>query len=354
MYRKNVSKIIGLGLAALIMVGCAAPSVETSILMPAKQPNMTNAKRLGIAPLSGDRDNRYTSKLQAFIGNIQVKGAPYFTLVDIDRDTIMREQRLSDTALFDAKTAVELGRLVAADTILSGAVKPPKYKKSRSVEERKKCVKGEKNEYSDTYIKCEKYDTYVVICATQTMRFGMTLRATNVATGTVAFIQDYADEARHHYCIDNGVERNKDALADEAIAKLLQTVRMDIAPYPVRFTIQFLDYDAKSGLGGKSVFFEANAQAKAAFESGLKLAEKNQAGLACEQFRKAAGLFNGSPAIFHNLGVCSELDGNFDKAIAFYEQSTLVAPAPIDVTLTALARAKRNKSTSAAANAQLR
>lgn len=354
MYRKNISKIVGLGLAALIMVGCAAPSVETSILMPAKQPNMTNAKRLGIAPLAGDRQGRYTARLQAFIGNINVQGAPYFTLVDIDRDTIMREQRLSDTALFDAKTAVELGRLVAADTILSGAVKPPKYKKARSVEERSKCVKGEKSKYGDTYIKCEEYDSYVVVCATQTSRFGVTLRATNVATGTVAFIQDYADEARHHYCIDNGVERNKDALADEAIAKVLETVRMDIAPYPVRFTIQFLDYDAKSGLGGKSVFFESNAKAKAAFESGLKLAEKNQAGLACEQFRKTAGLFNGSPAIFHNLGVCAELDGNFDKAIAFYEQSALVAPTPIDVTLDALGRAKRNKSTSAAANAQLR
>ena len=181
----------------------------------------------------------FIQPLQAFIGNINVKGAPYFTLVNIDRDTIMREQRLSDTALFDAKTAVELGRLVAADTILSGAVKPPKYNKSRSVEERKRCVKGEKSKYGDNYVKCEEYDSYVVVCATQTMRFGMTLRATNVATGTVAFIQDYADEARHHYCIDNGVERSKDALADDAIAKVLQTVRMDIAPYPVRFTIQF-------------------------------------------------------------------------------------------------------------------
>lgn len=350
----KLSRLVAFGLTAALLAGCAAPSVETSILMPAKQPNMTNAKRLGIAPLSGDRNDRYTTKLQAFIGNINVKGAPYFTLVNIDRDTIMREQRLSDTALFDAKTAVELGRLVAADTILSGAVKPPKYNKSRSVEERKRCVKGEKSKYGDNYVKCEEYDSYVVVCATQTMRFGMTLRATNVATGTVAFIQDYADEARHHYCIDNGVERSKDALADDAIAKVLQTVRMDIAPYPVRFTIQFLDYDAKSGLGGKNLFFEANAPAKAAFDAGLKLAEKNQAGLACAQFRNAAGLFNGSPAIFHNLGVCAELDGNFDKAIAFYEQSALVAPAPIDVTLGALARAKRNKSTSAAANAQLR
>ena len=120
---------------------------------------------------------------------------------------------------------------------------------------------------------------------------------------------------------DSGAHRNRAQMADEAIAKVLQNVRMDIAPYPVRFSLQFLDYDAKSGLGSKSLFFKGNAKAKAAFESGLKLAEKNQPTLACQQFRKAAGLFTGSPAIFHNLGACAELK-QFDKAIAFYEQSS--------------------------------
>ena len=342
-----------LGFSIVMLAGCAAPSVQTSILMPAKQPIMTRAKRLGVTPLSGDRQGRYTARLQAFIGNIKVNGAPFFTLVDVNRDAVMREQRISDTVLFNAETAVDLGRLVAADTILSGVVSPPVYDELRSVEQRSRCIAGKQNSLG-IYTKCEQYQNYDVTCATQTMRFGMTLRATNVTTGTVAFTQDYGDQARHYYCTDSGAHRNRAQMADEVIAKVLQNVRMDIAPYPVRFSLQFLDYDAKSGLGSKSLFFKGNAKAKAAFESGLKLAEKNQPTLACQQFRKAAGLFTGSPAIFHNLGTCAELESNFDKAIAFYEQSILLARAPIDATLDALARAKSNKSSGAAARRQLR
>lgn len=349
----NLSRV-GVFLIAGLLTGCAAPSVETSILMPAKQASMAAAKRIGITPLKGDQAGQYTAQLQAFIANIKVEGEPFFTLIDIDRSAVMREQRLSDSALFDAETAVELGRLVAADTILSGAVQTPKYTKTRSVEEREKCVAGKKAENGSGYETCEKYETYIVPCAHQSMRFGVTLRATNVATGTVGFIQDYADTAGHHYCADTGRARDKESLKAEAIGKVTQKVRMDIAPYPVRFTISFLDYDEKSGLGRKNLFFSDKANVTTAFEAGLDLAGKNQSAAACVQFRKAASLFNGSPAIFHNLGVCAELEGNFDKAIAFYEQSALVSAGAIGVTAEALERAKRNQASSAKANAQLR
>lgn len=350
--KKHLSVFVSLG--AMLLAACAAPVVETSVLMPAKQAGMAQAKRIGIAPLKGDRDGLYTARLQSFIGNIRVKGENHFTLVDIDRTAIMREQRLSDSALADATTAIELGRLVAADTILSGAVKNPQYRKSRSVEERRECVEGQKNERGDAYISCDKYRTYVVPCTQQSMRFSLNLRASNVATGTVSFIQDYSGAASHSYCVDTGVARDKDALAEQAVAQAFAQMRQDVAPYPVSFTISFLDYDARSGLGRKSLFFADQSDANGAFEAGLKLAGQNQSAAACVQFRKAASLFNGSPAIFHNLGVCAELDGNFDKAISFYEQAALVAPAPIGVTGDALARAKRLRGQAAKLDAQLR
>lgn len=341
-------------LSGVWLAACAAPVVETSVLMPAKKPSMAQAKRIGIAPLKGDRNGIYTARLQSFMGNIMVKGAPFFTLVDIDRTAIMREQRLSDSALADAGTAIELGRLVAADTILSGAVKNPQYNKTRSVQERKECVAGEKSPNSDVYVRCEEYKKYVVPCTTQTMRFSISLKASNVTTGTVAFIEDYSGKSSHSYCVDTGVARDKDALAEGAIKKAFAQIRQDVAPYPVTLTIAFLDYDAKSALGRKSLFFVDQNQANKSFEAGLKLAGQKQTAAACIEFRKAASLFNGSPAIFHNLGVCAELDGNLDKAKSFYEQSRLVAPAPIGVTSDALARVNRLSGQAAALDAQLR
>lgn len=336
------------------LAACGAPSVTTTMLLPAKQPSMAEAKRIGVSPLKGDGGGLYTARLQSFIANIQVQDAPYFTLVDIDREAVLREQRFSDSALADAKTAIDLGRLVAADTLLSGAVRTPQYNKTRSVQEREECVEGTKSTYGDTYVTCEKYKKYVVPCATQTMRFTMSLRATKVSTGTVGFIKDYDGTASHSYCADTGVARDKTALGDAAVEQVFGQIRQDVAPYPVSFTIAFLDYDAKNGIAGKELFFADNGGAKAAFEAGLKLAGQQNTAAACAQFRNAASQFNGSPAIMHNLGVCAEIDGNFDKAITFYRQSATLAPSPIAVTADALARATRNRASTAALEAQLR
>lgn len=354
MLRSKIYQAVLAGLTLSFLAACAPPSVETSILMPANQAGMAGVKRIGVTPLKGDRDGLYTSRLQAHLANIQVEGATHFTLVDIDRETIMREQKMSDTAFFNAETAAELGQLVAADTIFSGQVTQPRYEKTRSVQERKKCVQGQKSEYGDTYVTCEKYKSYVVPCISQSMRFAMNLRATNVSKGTIGFIQDYEHTASHFYCTDNGVAQAKDALSRSAVDNVLAQIRMDVAPYPVSFTISYLDYDARGALGKKTLFFDGQAAASSAFESGLKLAGKGNNAAACEQFAKAASAFNGSPAILHNMGVCAETAGNLDKAIAFYEKAALVASEPIDVISSSLARAKRNRGTSAKVQAQLR
>ena len=340
--------------AALALAGCAAPSVETSLLMPARQDGMTGAKRIGVAPLGGDYGGRYTARLQAHLAGITVKGAPHFTLVEIDRKAILNEQKAGDSAQFDEATAVRLGRLVAADTIISGAVTPPRHRVQRSRQERRKCVEGSWNDKTRRYDKCTKYETYQVRCTKQTSSFALNLRATSVERGTVSYIRDYRGASEDFTCEDRRPGKSVDSLNEAAVRQVLQDIRYDVAPYPQTFSISFLDYDAKGSLGRKSYNFKGNKAVEKLVKQGLEDAEDKRTDTACALFREAAGRYDGSPAIYHNLGVCAEFGGDFDQALAFYETADRLSGGRLDPVRDSLARVKANRASARKAEQQLR
>lgn len=341
-------------LAGFMLAGCAAPTVETSVLMPARQDGMAGAKRIGIAPLGGDTGGRFTARLQAHFAGIQVKGQPHFTLVQIDRDALIREQKAGDSAQFDAKTAVRLGRLVAADTIISGAVTPPQYRVQRSRQERRECVEGQYNQKTKRYDSCSKYRTYTVRCGKHTSNFGLSLNATSVERGTISFVQDYRGASQDFTCEDRRPAKSANALSEAAIAQVLQQVRLDVAPYPQRFSIAFLDYDKKGSLKRKQLNFKGNKAVEKRFKKALELVEDKQFDTGCALFREAAGLYDGSPAIYHNIGVCTEVGGDLDQALAFYDTADRLSGGGLEPVRTALARVRANKASRAKAEKQLR
>ena len=125
-----------------VLLSCAAPRVSQNVMMPARASGMQDVKKLAVVRFAGDRNNEFSTKLEAFLANIRVRDQAYFTVVDRSSlDTILREQRMvNESGLFNEQDAVKLGQLSGADTIISGFVKWPTVEESNYREERSVCV----------------------------------------------------------------------------------------------------------------------------------------------------------------------------------------------------------------------
>jgi hypothetical protein len=340
--RQDLVKLsVILGLCGSLLAACASPSVKTTVLMPAKQSGMINAKRVGIASLKGDYNGTMSDRLRSFVAGIQVNGSPYFTLVDLDRKTLLQEQRLGDSAMFSAKTAVAIGNLTTADTLLGGSF-APNYDRTRSQKDVEYCaVQGEE--------KCAYYGTKKVNCHEQSASAELNLRATNVERGTSSFTQSYGAKTKHSWCDDQlfgaGAKARSD-MQNTVIADILSQLRRDIAPYQVTFNIKFMKKDASK--------FGDQEAVKSTFAAGLEFVKNQRVPRACEFFRKAASLYDQSPAIYHNVGVCAETEGDLDRALAFYQKADRLTMSPNKIIGISLTRVQGNISSRSALQGQLR
>lgn len=349
---KRIIKIYSiLSLVAGLLVACATPSVSTSILMPAKQSGMINTKRVGIESLKGDRNDFMRGKLRSFVADIKVQGEPYFTIIDLDRQLVLNEQRLSDSAMFSADTATNLGNLEAADTLFGGSYSS-NFDQTKTQQDVQYCVA--KGEYG-----CTRYATKTVSCFQQVSSVELSLRATNVEQGTMSFTKTYSDSSKNSWCENIANDstasfllavvtgpKDPSIMKEKNIKKILADLRRDIAPYAVTYKIRYMKGD-KTRFGGVE-------DAKIAFNLGIEFVNNQRVNRGCDLFRKSASLYSGSPAIYHNIGVCTEVEGNFDQALAFYEKADRLTSSPSRIIGESLARVKKTLSGRSTLDSQLR
>jgi tetratricopeptide (TPR) repeat protein len=326
-----------------LLVACATPSVNTSVLMPAKQSGMLDSKRVGIASLEGDHNGIMSDRLRSFIADIRVEGNPYFILIDLDRQAVLGEQRFADSSMFSTDTAIELGNLTSADTLLGGSFSS-NYDRTSTQKEEVYCSL----EYED---KCVYYKTKKVNCHEQNSSAELNLRATNVEMGTISFTQSYNSSSEHSWCDDlpdwlGGEAKEKAKMQNEDIGKILAQLRQDIAPFVVSYKIRFMKKD-KSYFGGIR-------EVKSLFKSALEFAEGERVVRGCELFRSAASQYEKSPAIYHNVGVCAEIEGDFDQALAFYQKADRLTRSPSDIIGDSLSRVEKTIAERSVLKDQLR
>ena len=336
-------KILSTLSTLLLLASCVTPSVETNVLMPAKQNGMVNVKRIGVETLKGDRNEIMSSRLKSFIAGIQVGGKPYFTLVDLDRQSVFKEQKLSDSAWFSSDTSANLGNLKAADTIFGGSFD---FDFNSTMTHKDKVYCASKSDDG-----CIRYSTKKVACHQRVSSAELSLRATDVELGTISFTKTYRDSSKYAWCDDMPLllvlaPKDRVGMKEENIKEILKELRNDIAPYVITYNIKYMRKD-KTKFGG----FE---EVRSLFKSGLKFVENERPDRGCELFREAASIFNKSPAIYHNLGACAESEGDFDSALAFYNKADRLTLSPNRLISEALLRVKKTIKGRTILNDQLR
>jgi len=328
---------------AILITACAGPKIKQSVVMPANENSMKTVKKIAVTGFSGDRQKEFSTKLESFLSNIKVKNKPYFTVVDRNAlDLIIKEQKMvSESGLFNEKDSVKLGELSGVDTVVNGFVKWPSMETQSFLEERSVCVRA------NAKGKCKEWGTTKVRCNRQVSKFNVTVKAISVEKGEVTFSKNYDGEGRNEYCSDSSGKGKKlpSYLSQRAVDSVMLKMRRDIAPYIVVMTIELMNSD-DSGL-------KDNKSANKIFESGLDFADSNRMDRACKKFSAATAEYDKSPALYHNLGVCAEIEGNLEKALKLHNHADNLLDKPNKNISNSLARVSTKMSNKSAVESQM-
>lgn len=284
----------------MLLSACAAPSINKNVLKPPRYPEMSNAKRIAVIPPEKYHKVNISSKLESILASIRINNKPHFIMVD--RGTIegvMKEQRFSEKSITDQKTAIRLGKLISADTLVTTNFTASKLSTERYRDERTKCLDK----------KCKQQTTYYVNCKKNSVTVTMEPKATNTQTGSLRYSQAYANTQSSSMCDGDGKAALGEAqLTEDAVTSILNDIKKDVAPYVVVLNVPFMESD-------KSKMPSEVAQI---FKFGLKWLGDGRYDLGCRKMKSLLSMYKESPAILYNNGVCEELNGDMGAAEVLY------------------------------------
>ena len=226
----------------------------------------------------------------------------------VDRSTIqnvMKEQRFSSEDTFDGSTAVELGNLLGADTLMNACFSAPAISRQKFTDTESYCARKEGD-------KCKDWRSKNISCDRVTVTVEFTPKATFVTSGQIIFSKSYTSTATSDRCPNqkNVSLESDEALIGSALSTIFSNMRRDVADYPLILNLQLIDND-----DGMS---EASSDE---FSMAMEFANQGLLSRACSKLNMLASTVKNSPATMYNLGVCSEIDGDKDAAKGYYEQA---------------------------------
>jgi len=329
---KNL-EIAAMATALGLLVGCASVKVSQVVEVPARQSGMVNSKKLAVFYFNGDTAGTFTAQVESYLSNITVRDTPYFQVLEREMlDKIIDEQRMvSSSGYFDENDAVKLGKLSGADTLIMGSVSMPPV----SAHHYRKAVEYCKDK------NCTRKETRYESCLDKSANVDLTLKAVSVQQGTIIFTQTYSGKDSNTVCGDKR-GKNETDLQNEAIRQILNNLRKDVAPYSVVLNIEFMEKDDSM-----------SSATKAKLKGAMEYIKQKRVDRACEIFKDAIASDTNSPALYYNVGVCAEIDGDLDRAENLYNQSDRKAAKPIRLISEAINRVRMMKSNQTAVSKQI-
>jgi hypothetical protein len=323
--------LVALAIAVAILSGCAT-KIKVDMLQPAPYHEASTTKRIAVLPFSGPNGESFASELEGLIGNIYINGTQYFTLVDRTAiDKTMGELQLSMTGAIDDKTAAQVGRMVGAEGIYTGWVTVSKCTDSTFTRKRSECIQREikYDKNGKAYQgECLRWRNYTVNCTQRDAYFSCSPKLIDVTTGRIIYSRNLSGTATSSGCKDTNPIRGKTELLEQAKSTVKRQLRNDIAP--TRFTQEITIMDSKAGITSKDAVKK--------MKQGIAYARKERLDAACELWEEARMLAPDSPSIFYNLGVCSEINGDYAAALHSYKKADKLLGEPDDKITAALKR----------------
>jgi hypothetical protein len=227
-------KIIFLMGVFLLINGCAT-KIALNMLQPAEYHEASLTKTVAVLPFSGQGGPQITSEVEAVLGGISVDGKNYFTVVDRNSlDKVVQEIMLGQTGMVGADTATEIGKLIGAQGIYTGAVTQYNSSEGNYTEERSECSQYQRNcdAKGNCYQgNCLQWRKYNVNCTKRSGYFAFTPKLIEVKTGKIIYTREIHGSADSSGCTDGAPAKSGSELIGQSIAMAKAEFRKDIAPY---------------------------------------------------------------------------------------------------------------------------
>lgn len=317
----TASPLPALALCALLLCGCAAPTVKKSSLAPAPAAEVARLTRLRVAPFENDGAGQVRAAVENALASVVVDGRPYFTIVDSSAPAADLGKPLQ---WIDSSKPKARPIRYGAEGTVQGRVNENGWRDEGSTETRKECVaENDKG-------RCVRWRNRIVQCITRVARFSFSPRVVNKDTGEVLLAQEFAESGQSSACLDKGSPASGASLLSAARAKAIAQFRNHVAPHSVSLDIPLLTED-DSGM---------DARTKTLVSGGVDFATSGQTGKACQVWRSAARSHAAGFALPYLLGVCAELEDNLDLAEEQYALAAQRAHVPVPEISAALWRIK--------------
>lgn len=286
--------------------------------MPPKVKAMAEVNTIAITSVKGNagwhyngRDNFVRGKLSSFLSGVSAPGKLGFEVVDSDTlSSVIKQQKLSEEAIFDSTASIKLGKLVGADALLNATyqisnVSDQTYKNKYT--DYDTCV-----EYKDDGKKCKKYKKRTEYCTKRNISVELIPSVVSVTTGAIIYANDYSSHLSSTKCPSRGdTLRSPDNLVVDGFTNIFAQMRRDVYFYEIVLKLKMIESDDSS----------MPRQTKVLLKGAMELVEQSLVDRACGQIAKAAASYNQSPAILYNMGICKEVQGENEFAKAFFERA---------------------------------
>lgn len=318
---------------AMLLVSCATrpPHVIATSVSPAKYSEATKLRRVAVVPLDGPRGDEVTSEIESLLVSSTIDEKPYFTVVERDRiNEVLRELKLSNSALTDERTAVRIGKILGVQAIYMGRVNKPSSFDRNYSEQRSECAyqTTKYNKKGKAYQTCGGYRNYSVNCTERNAEFTIIPKIVEVATTKIVYANTITRKESSKACSDQGVLRSSEELISNARKGTLADFKTHIAPHYSKVRIDLLE--ERGGMGKEALTM---------FDKGLEYAKHSRFDRACELWREAYNMSSGAPSLAYSVGVCAELEGDHQHALDLYKKADRLFNNPNQIITTALDRA---------------
>ncbi len=328
------------------LIACVPARIPSVVVPVTVQPRFSlEAYRDSLAVIPfGNLDDKnavvIASEIEATLSQIQVRNAPYFTLINRSKiSDVLKELRLTQSGLLDDQTASQIGRLVGAKILLVGDYTIGEFQDRNTTEER--------TDYDTDKRICKKYDAkgqciqwewrkYNVSCTSRFGSFTIRPKAVNVERGTVLYSTALRQSSTDKLCEDekNEVLATRTEMIEFMLQRTVTAMSRDIAPYVVNEPLPFIEKTTGMNEADAKTYNEALI---------FILASPPRVDRACAIWK---GMYPRVTTftILHALGVCAEVDGDLTLALEFYTKADAATSTPVSEISGALQRIKRKIS----------
>lgn len=309
--------------AGVLLSGCAV-KVQTAKLIPASSTKVTTYKNVAVLEFTGNIGTDVSREIETLINNTEVNGKKQFKLVDRTHfDTVLKEQKFQMT-MANEDSIVKLGELLGVEAMWSGhAIK--KEEQLKTYEDRRTCGK-----YDNKGV-CTNYYNVKIPCVTNIVSVSVIPKLISVSTGEIVYSDTFIKSRRNHYCKDSSyVPDTTNQLYLYAVRDVLKDFRIAIAPYVEHVNLYLMD-------STKDI---EDKKAKELLKSGLKYAKENRLDRACQLWTDGLKKEKNSISLLYNVGICYELENNYEVSLKYFNKADKAAGKPIDQVTEAIERSK--------------